>query len=277
MAPRAYWRGYIRLSLVTFPVRVYAAITQTEKISLHQYDRETGERIHYQKVNEEGQPVPAEDIIKGYEYDKDSYVPLEDDDLEKLKLESRHTIDLVQFTELDDVDPIYFERSYYVAPDGDIATEAFLTVREALRKSRKAAVGQVVLSSKERIVLLRPCSSGLIMDTLRYSYEVREAAAYFEDIPEKAEISQEQLELASLLIDQKTRKFDPKAFKDHYQEGLMEIIQAKLKGQEIRKTGPERKPQNVVDIVAALKKSLEQGGGGKRDRKKSGRKDKATA
>ncbi len=269
MAPRAYWKGYIRLSLVAFPVRLYAAITQTEKISLHQYDRTTGERIHYQKTNEEGEPVPDEDIVKGYEYDKENFIPVEDEDLEKLKLESKHTIDLVQFTELHDVDPIYFDRSYYVAPDGDIAAEAFLTVREALRKSKKAAIGQIVIGGKERIVSIRPCGKGLVMDTLRYAYEVREAEAYFENIPEKDKISEEQRDLAMQLIDQKTRKFDPKSFKDHYQEGLLEIIEAKMKGKKIQKTGPERKPKNVVDIVEALKKSLEQANR-KPEKKKAG-------
>lgn len=148
MAIRAYWKGHIRLSLVSFPVRLHAAITGSEKISLHQYDKGSGERIRYQKVDESGDEVDAEDIIKGYEYEKGSYVPIDDDDLEKLKLESKHTIELVQFTEIDDVDPIYFEKSYYVVPEGEIAEEAFLTVREALKSAKKAAIGQVVLNKK---------------------------------------------------------------------------------------------------------------------------------
>jgi DNA end-binding protein Ku len=137
MAIRAYWKGHIRLSLVSFPVRLHAAITRSETISLHQYDKETGDRIRYQKVDESGDEVVAEDIVRGYEYEKGSYVPIEDEDLEKLKLESKHTIELVQFTDIDDVDPIYFEKSYYVVPEGEIAEEAFLTVREALKSSKK--------------------------------------------------------------------------------------------------------------------------------------------
>lgn len=257
MAPRAYWKGHIRLSLVSFPVRLHAAITASEKVSLHQYDKDSGDRIHYLKVDDDGDEVPAEDIIRGYEYEKGSYIPVEDKDLDALKLESKHTIELVQFTGLDDIDPIYFEKSYYVVPEGEIAEEAFLTVRDALKNAKKAAIGQVVLNRKERIVSLRPCGNGLIMDTLRYSYEVREAEKYFEDIPAKAKINKEQLELAELLIKQKTKKFEPKAFKDHYQAGLLEIIQAKLKGKKVSSTsGKKPKEEKVVNIIDALKKSL---------------------
>lgn len=276
MAIRAYWKGHIRLSLVSFPVRLHAAVTSSEKISLHQYDKESGERIHYQKVNESGEEVEAEDIVKGYEYEKGSYVPIEDDDLDKLKLESKHTIELVQFTDIDDVDPVYFEKSYYVVPEGDIAEEAFLTVREALKSAKKAAIGQVVLNNKERIVCLRPCSKGLVMDTLRYAYEVREAERYFEDIPEKAKVNKEQLELAKQLIEQKTRSFDPQAFKDNYQQGLMEIIEAKLKGKKASTGGKKQQADNVVDIMDALKKSLEQSKKGKSSGKKSSSKSKAS-
>ncbi|MEX1037178.1 MAG: Ku protein [Sneathiella sp.] len=277
MAPRAYWKGHIRLSLVSFPVRLHAAVTSSNKISLHQYDKDSGERIRYQKVDESGDEVPDEDIIKGYEYEKDSYVPIDDDDLEKLKLESKHTIDLVQFTDNEDIDPIYFDKSYYVVPEGEIAEEAFLTVRDALKNSKKAAIGQVVLSRKERIVCLRPCRNGLIMDTLRYAYEVREAEKYFEDIPSKVKINKEQLELAEQLIEKKTKTFDPKDFKDHYQEGLLEIIEAKLKGKEISTSSKKPKADNVINIVDALKKSLEQSGKKPRKKKSSKSESKKSA
>lgn len=266
MARRAYWKGHIRLSLVSFPVRLHAVVTSTDKISLHQYDKESGERIRYQKVDESGDEVPSEDIIKGYEYEKGSYVPIDDEDLDKLKLESKHTIELVQFTQIDEIDPIYFEKSYYVVPEGEIAEEAFLTVRDALKTAKKAAIGQVVLGRKERIISLRPCRNGLILDTLRYAYEVREAEQYFEDIPKKAKIDKEQLELAEQLIDKKTKAFDPKAFKDSYQEGLLEIIEAKLKGKKVSSSGKKTKGENVVNIVDALKKSLAQSG--KKSKKK---------
>jgi DNA end-binding protein Ku len=258
VAQRAYWKGHIRLSLVSFPVRLYPAVTGTEKIALHQYHKKTGERIHYQKITDSGIEAEPDDIIKGYEYEKGHFVSIDDRDMEKLRLESKHTIDLVQFVDSEEVDPIYFEHSYFVAPDGEIAQEAFLTVREALKYTHKAAIGQIVLGSKERIVLLRPCRKGLILNTLRYAYEVRNAETYFEDIPLKAQLNEEQLELAELLIEKKSAPFDPKAFKDHYQQGLMEIIEAKLHGKSFRKVEDRGKPSNVVNIVDALKQSLRQ-------------------
>lgn len=261
MAARAYWKGHIRLSLVSFPVRLHAATTESEKISLHQYDKDTGERIRYQKVNEEGEVVPEQDIVKGYEYEKGSYVPIEDEDLEKLRVESKHTLELVQFTDVNDIDPIYFDKAYYVTPENELAEEAFLTVRDALRKSKKAALGQIVLNKKEQIVCLRACSKGLILNTMRYAYEVRESEEYFEGLPKEAEVGKEQIELAEQLIKQKTKPFDPKKFKDHYQEGLLEIIEAKVKGNKLPSTPARRdKGQNVVNIMDALKKSLEQSG-----------------
>lgn len=268
MAARAYWKGHIRLSLVSFPVRLHAATTESEKISLHQYDKDSGERIRYQKVNEDGEEVPDEDIVKGYEYEKGSYVPIEDEDLEKLRVESKHTLELVQFSDVDDIDPIYFEKAYYVAPDGDLAEEAFLTVRDALKQAKKAAIGQIVLGNKERIVCLRPCCNGMILNTLRYAYEVRENEHYFEDIPKKGQINKEQLELAELLIEKKSKPFDPQKFKDHYQEGLLEIIEAKAKGNKLPKAPGRAKGQNVINIVDALKKSLEQSGGDNSSKKK---------
>lgn len=258
MAPRAYWKGHIRLSLVSFPVRLYAAMTDTEKVSLHQYHKKTGERIRYAKVTDSGEEAAPADIIKGYEYEKGHFIAVENADLEKLKLESKHTIELVQFSDMNEVDPIYFDRSYFVSPDGKIAEEAYLTLREALKKSGKVGIGQIILGNKERIVSLRPCSHGLILDTLLYAYEVRKAENYFEDIPKKANLDKEQLELAELLIEKKTVPFDPKAFKDHYQTGLMEIIEAKMKGTKPRVSKEPERRDNVVNIVDALKKSLKQ-------------------
>ena len=239
-------------------MRLHAAITTTEKAPLHQYDRNSGERIRYKKVTESGGETEPEDIIKGYEYEKGQFVPIEDEDLEKLMLESKHTIELVQFCEKDEIDPIYFERSYYVAPDGEIAEEAYLTLREALKKSGKTAIGQIVLNKKERLVSLRPCGRGLILDTLRYAYEVREAGSYFESLPQKASINKEQLELAEALIEKKTQAFDPAKFKDHYQQGLLEIIKAKLKGKKVKTSHKKPAESTVVNIVDALKTSLKE-------------------
>lgn len=261
MVQHAYWTGHIRLSLVSFPVRIYNAVTEAEKIRLHKYDRESGERIRYQNVNQEGEIVEPEDIIRGYEYEKGSFIPIEDEELEKLRLESKHTIDLVQFTPLSSIDQIYFDNPYFIAPEGEIALEAYLTLREALKDSKKIALGQVVLNSKERIVAIKPCGKGLLMETLRYNYEVREAEDYFsgiKDIP----VNKEQLALAEQLIDSKEAAFDPHQFKDRYQQGLQEIINAKL---EHRKPdyGREEGPAKVINIMDALKKSLEQSKKGK--------------
>ena len=266
MPQHAYWMGHIRLSLVTFPVRLYSATSSTEKIRLHKYDRHSGQRIHYQNVNEEGEVVEAEDIVRGYEYEKGSFIPIEDKEIDKLKLESKHTIDLVQFTDLASIDPIYFDTPYYVAPDGDIALDAYLTLREALKRSRKVALGQIVLQNKERIVAIKPCGKGLLMETLRYNYEVRQAEDYFEGIEKDVDLDEEQLTLAEELINRKTAKFDPKKFKDLYQEGLKEIIHSKLEKRpaKLKKGAPE--PGNVVNIIDALRESLGQSNGDKKNK-----------
>lgn len=275
MPQHAYWTGHVRLSLVTFPIRLYPATSPGEKIRLHKYDKETGQRIHYQNVNEDGEVVDADDIIKGYEYEKGSFVPIEDKELEKLKLEARHTIDLVQFCDIASIDPIYFDAPYYIAPDGDLAQDAYLTLREALRGSKKVALGQVVLHNKERIVAIKPCGKGLLMETLRYNYEVRQAEDYFEGIQSGADLSKDQLDLAEELVKRKTAKFDPKKFKDLYQEGLKEIINAKLEKRPARLKKGEPPPGNVVNIMDALKKSLEQSGGSVKQKKKTKPKSKA--
>lgn len=259
MVQHAYWTGHIRLSLVTFPVRLYNAVTATEKIRLHKYDKETQQRIHYQNVNEDGEVVEPDDIVRGYEYEKGSFVPVEDKELDKLKLESKHTIDLVQFTPMGEIDAIYYDNPYYIAPEGEIAHEAYQTLRDALRASKKVALGQIVIASKERIVAIKPCGKGLVMETLRYNYEVRKAGQYFDDIKD-VKIDKDQLELAEKLIQSKTADFKPEQFKDRYQQGLQEIINAKLEhrkpalGKEVKTHG------NVVNIMDALRKSLKQTG-----------------
>ncbi|MGZ9097639.1 MAG: non-homologous end joining protein Ku [Micavibrio sp.] len=280
MARHAYWTGHIRLSLVTFPVRLYPAVTETEKIRLHKYDRESGDRIHYQNVNSEGDVVDPEDIIKGYEYEKGSFIPIEDKELEGLRKESKHTIDLVQFTEARSIDPIYYEKPYFIAPDGNIAHEAYITLREALRKTEKVALGQVVLGNRERIIALKPCGKGLLMETLRYNYEVRSAEDYFEGIEEKYDLDKDQLALAKQLIESKSGDFDPKKFKDLYQEGLLEIINAKLEHRVPELKEESKKPGKVINIMDALRQSLQQSKGEKKPptaaKKSSAKKPKRT-
>lgn len=271
MAARAYWNGHIRLSLVTFPVRLYAAVTETEKIRLHKIEKKSGKRIHYTNKTEDKSDVDASDIVKGYEYEKGQYIEIEDKELKKLKAESKHTIDLVQFTDSKDIDAIYYDRPYYLVPDGPIAEEAFVTLRDSLREEKKVALGQITLAGKERIAAIKPCGKGLVLETLRYSYEVNRANEVFRDIPETVKVSKDQINLAAQLIESKSAPFDPSAFKDTYQEGLLEIINAKLQHRKPSLAASRKEPGNVVNIMDALKKSLAQTG------KKAPAKKKAAA
>lgn len=258
MAGRSIWNGHIRLSLVTFPVHLYAAVTESEKVRLHKVDRESGKRIHYQNVTDDREVVEAEDIARGYEYEKGHYILVEDEELDALRAESSHMIDLVQFTELKNIDAIYFDKPYFIAPDGKVAAEAFVTLRDSLRQSGKAALGQITISGKERISVIKPCGKGLVLETLRYDYEVRRASEYFADIPETVKVSKDQVDLAAQLIESKTGTFNPREFKDRYQEALLEIIQAKMNHQKIPRAPKEKAPSQVINIIDALKKSLEQ-------------------
>lgn len=277
MPQHAYWKGHIRLSLVTFPVRLYPAVTTSEKISLHKYDKETGQRIHYQNVNEDGDVVEPDDIVKGYEYEKGSFIPIEDKEIEKLRLESKHTVDLVQFVELSSIDPIYFDSPYYVSPDNELAKEAYVTVRDALKKSKMVAIGQVIIANRERIVALKACGKGLILETLRYNYEVRKAEEYFEDIKSGEQPNDDQLDLALELIKRKSSEFQPTKFKDLYQEGLKEIIQAKMEKRSPRVKDEKLPSGKVINIMDALKKSLEQSKGNENSKPKKGPSKKAAA
>lgn len=280
MPRHAYWKGHIRLSLVTFPVRLYPAVTESEKVRLHKYDKDTGQRIHYQNVNEEGEVVDPDDIVRGYEYEKGSFIPIDDEEIEKLRLESKSTIDLVQFTDLSEVDPIYYDNPYYIAPENELAQEAYVTLRDALKKSKKVAIGQVIIANRERIVALKACGKGLILETLRYNYEVRKASEYFEDIKESSKSDEDQLDLALQLIKKKSGGFEPSKFKDLYQEGLKEIIAAKMEKRSPRIKEEKAAPGKVINIMDALRKSLEQSGKNapaSTSKKKPGAKKKSAA
>jgi DNA end-binding protein Ku len=256
MAPRPYWKGHIRLSLVSFEVQLYPASRSARDFPLHQINKKNGERIRYQTIVPGKGAVPREEIVKGYEYEKDRYVLFEPRELEKLRLESKHTIDLVQFVAAGEIDMLYYDKPYYVAPGGEIAEEAFRIVRGALRQAGKYALGQIVLAGRERIAALKPCGKGMVLKTLRYGEEVRAAEAYFEDISEKP-ADAEQLDLAKQLIKQKSAKFDPGKFKDHYDAALRELIKAKLGDKRAQKTIEEKRPTaQVIDLMEALKKSL---------------------
>jgi DNA end-binding protein Ku len=270
MAPRAYWKGHLRLSLVTIKVELYSAVSSASKLSAHQIHEPSGKRIRYQKVAPGIGPVDKDEIVKGYELDNGDYVLLSDEDLDAIKLESRQTINLVQFVEYREIDPRYFDRPYYVVPADDVAAEGFAVIREALRKEGKVGLGQMAVRGRDNVVALKPCGDGLLLETLRYAEELRAADSIFDDIPD-VELDSDMLDLATELIERKTKPFDASAFKSEYVGALRELIEEKRKTGDVSdvETGkPREKQGNVVNLMDALKKSLENDKG--RSRKSSG-------
>jgi DNA end-binding protein Ku len=263
MAARPYWKGQIRLALVSIPVEIYSATRSGATVAFNQIHEPSGKRIKYEKVVPGIGAVDPEDIVKGFQYSKDSYVLLDDDELEAVKLESKKTLELTQFVDSHEIDPLYYERPYYVVPADDLAEEAFVVLREALRETKKVALGQLALRGREYIVSLKPCGRGILLETLRYADEVVKAQGYFRDIPDH-KADPEMLELAEALIDKKTSKFDPGKFHDRYVDALRDLIEKKrkLKGGKIHaeaEAAPKR-GSNVIDLMAALKKSIERPG-----------------
>lgn len=260
MAARAYWQGQIRLALVSIPVEVYSATKSGAKVSFRQIHEPSGKPIKYEKVVPGIGPVDADEILKGFEYEKGSYVLLDPDEVEAVKLESKKTLELTQFVDSNEIDVLYYETPYYVVPADDLAEEAFVVLREALRRTRKVGLGQLTLRGREYIVSLKPCGRGLVMETLRYADEVNKANSFFRDIGD-SEPDEELLELAEALIEKKTSHFNPDAFKDHYIDALKELVARKLKAKGGKVT-PDEEParpsgSNVIDLMAALKKSIE--------------------
>ncbi|MGK6354023.1 Ku protein [Sphingomonas sp. DT-207] len=264
MAARAYWQGQIRLALVSIPVEIYSATKSGAQISFHQIHEPSGKRIKYEKVAPGVGPVDVEEIVKGFEYEKGHYVLLEQDEIDAVKLESKKTLELTQFVDASDIDVLYYEKPYFVVPADDLAEEAFIVLREALKRTKKVGLGQLALRGREYIVSLKPCGRGMVLETLRYADEVNKAQGYFRDIPD-AEPDPELLGLAESLIEKKTGKFDPKEFHDRYVDALKDLIERKkkAKGRKIIEEEDAERPSrgsNVVDLMAALKKSLEKPG-----------------
>lgn len=256
MPPRTSWTGNLKLSLITIPVRLYRAVSTTSRPSLNMLHEGCGQRIHYQYTCPVHGEVDKEQIAKGYQYERGKYVVLEEEDLDKVKLETTRTLEIVQFVDSGELDPIYFDTPFYLAPDGPVAEEAFRVIRDAMRQENKAAVGRVTMSGREHMVAIFPHDKGLVMETLHYGREVRKADPYWEEITEK-EISGEELDLARQLIGNKSRPFDPNALRDRYEEALGEMIKAKIEGQEPAVVAPEE-PRKVVNFMDALKRSLAQ-------------------
>lgn len=261
MAARAYWQGQIRLALVSIPVEIYSASKSGSKIRFNQIHEPSGKRISYEKVVSGIGPVDREEIIKGYEISKGEYVLLDDEEIEAVKIESRKTLELVQFVDACEIDPLYFEKPYYVAPKDDLAEEAFIVLRDALRKAKKVALGQLSVRGSEKLVAIKPCGKGLLLETLRYADEVRNGQSFFDDI-EDTKPKKELLDLATTLIDQKSAPFDASEYEDRYVEALKKLIDKKAKSKSgkaiIEDSGEsEGGGGNVIDLMAALKKSVD--------------------
>ncbi|KKW90990.1 non-homologous end joining protein Ku [Sphingobium chungbukense] len=263
MAARAYWQGQIRLALVSIPVEIYAATRSGAQIAFHQIHQPTGKRVRYEKTVPGLGPVKPEDIVKGFEVSKGDYVLLQPDEIEAVKLESKKTLELTQFVEASEIDVLYYERPYYVVPADDLAEEAFIVLREALRRTRKVGLGQLAMRGREYIVSLKSCGRGMVLETLRYADEVNRAQGYFRDI-EDAEPDAELLDLAETLIEKKTAPFKPDSFHDRYVDALERLIEKKKKAKgrhiiEDKEEAPARRGSNVIDLMAALKKSVDTG------------------
>jgi DNA end-binding protein Ku len=259
MAARAYWKGQIRLALVSIPVEIYSATKSGATIAFNQIHEPSGKRVKYEKVVPGVGPVDPDEIVKGFQYEKGSYVLLHEDEIEAVKLESKKTLELTQFVDFDEIDVLYFEKPYYVVPADDLAEEAFIVLREALRRTKKVAIGQLALRGREYVVSLKPCGRGIVLETLRYADEVNKAQGYFRDIGD-AKPDEELLDLAETLIDKKTAPFKPEQFHDRYIDALRDLIERKRKGKTIKTEEEDAAPSrgsNVVDLMAALKKSID--------------------
>ncbi|RXH41323.1 Ku protein [Bradyrhizobium zhanjiangense] len=255
MAPRANWKGFLRLSLVTCPVALYPATSESEKIAFNQLNRATGHRIKYLKVDaDSGDEVPNEDIVKGYQFEKDQFIEVTKEELEEIALESTRTIEIDEFVDRVDIDPRYLIRPYYLRPDGKVGHDAFAVIRETIREMNKVAIGRVVLTSREHIIALEPLGKGLVGTLLRYPYEVRSEQEYYDEIQD-VKVTKDMLDLARHIVNQKAGTFEPEKFEDRYETALIDLINQKRSGKPIT---PKERPAvgNVVDLMEALRQSV---------------------
>lgn len=255
MAPRAYWKGYLKLSLVSCPIKLFPAIAQREKVTFHQINRKTGSRIKYCKLDAAtGESVREDDIVKGYEVGKGRYVEITDDELEAAAIGSTHTIEIDKFAPRDEIDQLYWNAPYYIAPDGEIGRQAFAVIREAVKKEGMVALGNIVFTTREHVIAIGPRGKGMLGITLRYPYEIRSEADYFDGIPDE-KIPKDMLDLAVHLIETKAGHFTPEKFEDHYENALRELIKKKQHGEKVDKP-KERAPAIVTNVMEALRKSV---------------------
>jgi DNA end-binding protein Ku len=275
---RAYWKGFLRLSLVSIPVEIYNAVESKSEISFRQIHKPSGRRISYEKVVPGVGKVENSDIVKGYEVDTDTYITLEPEEVDAVKLESKKTIDIAQFVDVAEIDWRYFERPYYIVPGDEIAGEGYAVIREAMRKTGKAGIAQVTIGGREWLVAVAPLGDGLVMVLLRYADELRNADDYFDEIP-KTKPDKEMVDLAAELIGRKASAFDASKYEDHYATALKALIKDKLKGNRIVAYAEEERPKgaNVVDLMEALKRSVGGSGGKKAAAKAAPKEPKARA
>ena len=256
MAPRANWKGFLRLSLVTCPVALYPATSDSEKVSFNQINRKTGHRIKYTKVDADtGEEVANEDIIKGYKVDTDTYIEVTKDELDDIALESTHTIEIDEFVPKADIDNRYLIRPYYLVPDGKVGHDAFAVIRETIRSMNKVAIGRVVLTNREHIVALEPLGKGLMGTLLRYPYEVRSEKEYFDGVQD-VKVTKDMLDLAKHIVEQKSGSFEPEEFEDHYESALIDLINKKRSGVRLPAKAAPKSAGNVINLMDALKRSL---------------------
>jgi DNA end-binding protein Ku len=265
VAPRAYWKGYLKLSLVSCPVALFPASSEREKIRFHQINKATGNRIKYRKVDAETEEdVDTSDIIKGYEVGKGEYIELEPEELEAVAVESTRTLEIDEFVPKKEIDELYLNNPYYIVPDGEVGQQAFAVIREAIRKEGMVALGRVVFTSREHVIALEPRGKGLLGITLRYPYEIRKEDQYFDDI-ENEKIPKDMMELAAHIVETKSGHFNPQKFEDHYEEALKELLKKKQAGEKIE-APKEREPAKVISLMDALRRSVsaDRAAGGRR-------------
>jgi DNA end-binding protein Ku len=257
VAARAYWKGYLKLSLVSCPIALFPATSEREKISFHQLNKETGNRVRYRKIDAEtGDEVSQDNIIKGYELGKGEYIELDPEELEAIAIESKHTLEIDEFVPKKDIDELYLRDPYYIVPDGEVGQQAFAVIRDAIRKENMVALGKVVFTTREHIIALEPRENGIVGTTLRYPYEVRQSKDYFDTI-ENEKVTKDMLELAVHIVETKKGKFEPEKFEDEYENALKELLRKKQKGERIER--PKEPPRtNVVNLMDALRRSVAQ-------------------
>jgi DNA end-binding protein Ku len=257
MAPRPNWKGYLKLSLVSCPIAVYPATSAGERVSFNQLNKKTGNRIRYKKVDAEtDEVVDPSDIIKGYQVDKNVYVQVADEEIEALRVEATHTIEIEKFVPLSHIDARYYDSPYYVVPNDQVGQDAFAVIREAMRDKKMVGVGKVVISKRERPIILEPFGKGLRGITLRYPYEVRQEDEYFADIPD-VKVSKEMLELAEHIVETKASDFDPSEFEDTYETAVVEMLKQKQAGKTVSKSAPKVITTETGNVIDLLKRSLE--------------------